>query len=86
MVKIYMFEFTPCIFLFDCGQESSLDSPAPVRLSFNGHDKLRLLVSLGIKRCLSLRSLMLVITKMLVMFSSPRPYDMLYLIGICVEL
>ena len=42
MVKIYMFEFTPCTFLFDCRQESSLDSPTPVLLSFNGHDKLKL--------------------------------------------
>ena len=53
MVKIYISEFTPCIFLFDYRQESSLDSPSPVLLSFNGHDKLKLF-SFGIKRFLSL--------------------------------
>ena len=48
MIEIYMFEFTPCILLFDYGQESSLYSPSPVCLSFNGHDKLKLLISFGI--------------------------------------
>ena len=77
MIKIYILQFTTWIFLFDCRRESSLDSPSPcspVLLSFNGHVKLKLLISFGIKRCLALTSLIrsLWISKMLVMFSSPR--------------
>ena len=38
--------------------EVGLDSPKPIHLlSFNGHDKLKILISFGINRCLLLMKL-----------------------------
>ena len=37
--------------------EVGLDSPKPIHLSFNGHDKLKLLISFEINRCLLLMKL-----------------------------
>ena len=38
--------------------EVGLDSPKPIHLlSFNGHDKLKFLISFGINRCLLLMKL-----------------------------
>ena len=49
--KISMFELTSCMFLTK-DSEVGLDSPKLIYLlSFNGHDKLRLLTSFGINRC-----------------------------------
>ena len=60
MVKMSMFELTSCMFLtiYNIDSEVGLDSPKPIHfLSFNGHDKLNLLISFGINRCLLLMTL-----------------------------